>query len=207
MSLVDLCNNGYVGADSRRTRFEASSWCPTKLHWSAITISSEPGLQHNMPDCRDNMCCNPHIHQIRHYKISRVGRLWVLAASSNGGGGLTNLSRYLRHCMGENRQTVLWAIWSLQKPSKLGLVAYATLMFIPIFNNNAGIHQWDIQVINLIRWTKVSHMFFSNPYRVSKTLSVLDRERNRDRLYTHNIHHQTFHSASLPTNLRSQRQD
>ncbi|CAD6591223.1 MAG: hypothetical protein ASARMPREDX12_005038 [Alectoria sarmentosa] len=43
------------------------------------------------------------------------------------------------------------------KPSKLGLIAYATLMLIPIFNHNAGIHQWDIQVINLIRWTKVAN--------------------------------------------------
>ena len=68
--------------------------------------------------------------------------------------------------MGEDR-LILWAISSLQKPSKLGLVAYATLMLIPIFNNNAGIHQWDIQVINLIRWTKVSHMFFSNLYKVT----------------------------------------
>lgn len=39
----------------------------------------------------------------------------------------------------------------------LGLIAYATLMLIPIFNNNAGIHQWDIQAINLIRWTKIAN--------------------------------------------------
>ena len=42
-------------------------------------------------------------------------------------------------------------------------------MLIPIFNHNAGIHQWDIQVINLIQWTKVSYIFLSKSYCVSKT--------------------------------------
>lgn len=39
----------------------------------------------------------------------------------------------------------------------LGLIAYATLMLVPIFNHNAGVHQWDIQIINLIKWTKIAN--------------------------------------------------
>lgn len=39
---------------------------------------------------------------------------------------------------------------------KLGLIAYVTLMLLPIFNHNAGIHQWNIQGKNLILWTKAS---------------------------------------------------
>ena len=58
---------------------------------------------------------------------------------------------------------------TLTGTSKLGLVAYATLMLIPIFNHNAGIHQWDIQVINLIKWTKVSHVLLSSPVGYLKT--------------------------------------
>lgn len=42
-------------------------------------------------------------------------------------------------------------------------------MLVPIFNHNAGIHQWDIQVINLIKWTKVSYISLSNLSTVSKS--------------------------------------
>lgn len=38
---------------------------------------------------------------------------------------------------------------------QLGLIAYTTLMLVPIFNNNAGIHQWNIQGKHLIEWSKV----------------------------------------------------
>ena len=66
--------------------------------------------------------------------------------------------------MGENNRSFHHQRQSLQRISKLGLIAYATLMLIPIFNHNAGIHQWDIQVINLIKWTKVCYTFFDNIY-------------------------------------------
>ena len=79
-------------------------------------------------------------------------------------------------------------------------------MFIPIFNHNAGIHQWDIQVINLIKWTKVSYMFL-NLTSVSKVEFVLDCERHRNCLHTYNIHYQTFHLAPLSTNICPERQD
>ena len=36
---------------------------------------------------------------------------------------------------------------------------------------------------------------------------MLDCERHRDRLYTNNIHHQAFHSASLFADLRPWQQD
>ena len=73
--------------------------------------------------------------------------------------------------MGEVDQTVVCVASSLQESSKFGLIAYATLMLIPIFNNNAGIHQWNIQVIDLIRWTKVNHMLPTDLHMVSKLRS------------------------------------
>ncbi len=57
--------------------------------------------------------------------------------------------------MGEIDRIIVW-LPKTYRILKIGLIAYATLMLIPIFNHNAGIHQWDIQVINLIRWVKVS---------------------------------------------------